>query len=93
MRENSWSRKVWEDAEKSTGSRGKSVVGLWLEIFEGKRKRKRVVQQKCKALVLERTKSYSDGKRVEESIVQEGMRKRMTGEETVKKSMRDRIKE
>lgn len=53
MRENRWSRKVWEDAKKSTGRREKSVDGSWLEIFEGRRKKKRVAQQNCKALVLE----------------------------------------
>lgn len=86
MRENRWSRKVWEDAKKSTGRREKSVDGSWLEIFEGRRKKKRVAQQNCKALVLERTKNYSDGKRAEENIVQEDMRKRMTGEVAVKKA-------
>lgn len=55
-------------------------------------KRKRVVQQKCKALVLEMTKNYSDGKRAEENIAQEGMRKGMTGRHS-KKRMSNEIKE
>lgn len=83
--ENSQSGKVWEDAEKSTGRRVNSVVWLWLEIFEGRMKIKEVAQQKCQALVLGRTKNHPDGKRAEENIVQEGMRKGITGEETVKK--------
>lgn len=44
--ENSWSGKIWENKEKSTGRREKFLVGLWLEIFGRRMKRKRVAQQK-----------------------------------------------